>query len=89
MREHSFKRAILFGILGALIFLIVGFVLTVVFPSLEDTFLFKVYEADLDVKAVAFQIRFTVFVIIGFTAGWGHCLFRGTRRAKKRREDDK
>lgn len=90
MREHSFKRAALFGILGALIFFIIGLILCGIFDGLKGFVLFKtqdLMEADLAILAI--KIRFNPFVVIGFILGWAYCLFRGTRWRKQPREEKK
>lgn len=88
MREYSFKRAALFGVLGALIFLVVGVILCEVFESLKNFVLFAKQELNLDLIVIAIQIRFTLFVVIGFIAGWAYCLFKGTRRYNERPRSD-
>lgn len=87
MQERSFKRAALFGVLGALIFLVVNFTLCELWGGLKNFVLFKVQEISLDLIAIAIQIRFTLFILIGFILGWAYCLFRGTRRSKRGEEE--
>ena len=88
MAERSFKRAALFGCLGALIFLVIGVILCEVFPSLKQFVLFKTQNLTADLIVIAITVRFNLFVVIGFIAGWAYCLFRGTRvwRERKRTE---
>ena len=80
MEERSFRRAALFGILGALIFLVVGVLLCEVFKDLKGSPVFRTHALNLDLLAVAVQIRINLFVVIGFIVGWGYCLCRGRRR---------
>ena len=79
MAERSFKRAALFGILGALIFLVIGVILCATFKSLNEFVLFKTRNLTADLIVIAITIRFNLFVVIGFIVGWAYCLFRGTR----------
>ncbi len=78
--EKSFKRAALFGVLGALIFLIVSAMLCAFFPSFKQFPLFRVRPLSLDLIIIALYVRLNLFVLIGFVAGWAYCLFRGSPR---------
>ena len=77
MRERSFRRATLFGVLGALVFLVIGVILCAAFKSLNEFVLFKTQNLTADLIVVAITIRFNLFVVIGFVLGWAYCLFRG------------
>lgn len=87
MREHSFKRAALFGVLGALIFLVIGIVLCEFWGGLRDTVLFGIHPLHLDLRAIEITVNINLFVIIGFLLGWAYCLFRGTRRSERSDKD--
>lgn len=80
MQERSFKRAALFGVLGALVFLVVALVLVGLFPALGKTLLFRTDYLNFDLVVVAIRVRISLFVIIGFVAGWAFCLFKGGGR---------
>jgi len=80
MAERSFRRALLFGGLGALVFLIVSMVLVHFAPRLKDTLLFKTDTLRFDLVVIAVHVRISLFVIIGFAVGWAYCLFRGAPR---------
>jgi len=80
MVEHSFKRAALFGVLGALIFFVIGAILCAVFKSLNEFVLFKTQDLlKVNLILLDITIRFNLFMIVGFILGWGYCLLRGTR----------
>lgn len=87
MQERSFRRAALFGVLGALVFLVVNFTLCELWGGLKSFVLFKVQEISLDLIVIAIQVRFTLFVLIGFILGWAYCLFRGTGRSERSDRD--
>ena len=70
----------MFGVLGALLFLVLGAVLGEFFSSLKGTVLFKTQSLKLDLIVVAIHIRITLFVVLGFIVGWAYCLFRGGKR---------
>jgi hypothetical protein len=78
MEERSFKRAVLFGVLGALVFMVLGAVLVHFIPVLKDTLVFRSDFIKLNLHLVAIHIRINLFVLIGFIVGWAVCLFRRT-----------
>jgi len=84
MEERSFRRATLFGVLGALVFLVLGVILREVFHGLKTSTMFRIHTLRLDLLVIAIHIRVTLFVVVGFIVGWAYCLFKGTRRAKTR-----
>jgi len=88
MERRSFKRAALFGILGALVFLVVGAILCGVFPPLEKFVLFKKQELKADFIVVAVYVRFTLFVVIGFIVGWGYYLLEDTQARRRRKKEE-
>ena len=75
--EKSFKRATLFGVLGALIALILSALICGFFPGVEQFPLFKVRPLTLNLIIIVIQLHLNLFVLIGFVAGWAYCLFRG------------
>ena len=77
--EKSFKRAALFGVLGALIFLVVAALLCGFFPGLKQFSLFETQQLKFDLVLIAVTVRINLFVVIGFITGWAYCLFRGTK----------
>ena len=78
MQEKSFRRAALFGVLGALVFLVIALVLVGIFPGLKKTLLFRTDHINFDLVVIAIRVRISLFVIIGFVAGWAFCLFKGS-----------
>ena len=86
MERRSFKRAALYSIFGGLLFLLVQAILCGLINSLKNVGLFKANEfLDADLIIIALKLRYTIFVIIGFIAGFGYYLFedRITRKRKK------
>jgi len=79
MEERSIRRAVLFGLLGALVFFVLGRVLWQVFPALKDTVFFRTEQINFDLYLIAIQFRINLFVVTGFIAGWAFCLFRRSR----------
>jgi hypothetical protein len=84
MAERSFRRAVLFGILGALVFLVLGILLCAIFEGLKTFVLFETREVTIDLIVIAVTLRYNAFVIIGFIVGWAYCLFRGTRPRREK-----
>ena len=80
MTEHSFKRAALFGVLGALVAFLVGKILVQFAPGLKGSVLFETERIDLDLYLIGIQLRINLFVVAGFIAGWAFFLFRRSRR---------
>jgi len=78
MEERSLKRAVLFGFLGALIFLVLGAVLVHFVPALKNTLVFRTNFIKFDLYLVRIHVRSNLFVVIGFIVGWAVCLFRKT-----------
>jgi hypothetical protein len=75
--EKSFKRAALFGVLGALIALIVSALICGFLPGMKQFPLFKVRPLTLNLIIIVIQLHLNLFVLVGFVAGWAYCLFRG------------
>ncbi len=69
------KRAFLFGILGALVFWILGVILAAFSSGFKSSFLFSTEDIKLDLHIIAVIFRVNLFVAIGFVAGWAYCLF--------------
>lgn len=76
MEGRSFKRAALFGVLGALIFLVTGVVLVAIFPRLGSTLVFETRPVTIDLQVIEVKFLFNLFVVIGFAVGWAVCLLR-------------
>jgi hypothetical protein len=98
MERRSFKRAFLFGILGALIFLVINGIVIAIITSARNFFLFKVYEIPVDLFLLKIIFKFNLFIVIGFIAGWAYYLFgdfhwqrksRSTQSAPKKTETKK
>lgn len=79
MEERSFKRAALFGVLGALIFFVLARVWITFFPGSRGFFLFDSDKIQFDLYLIAVQVRINLFMVLGFIAGWAFCLFRKGR----------
>jgi hypothetical protein len=84
MPEKSFRRAALFGVLGSLVFYIVAALIVHFFPSLKRTLLFRTDTLQFDLVLISVSVRLSLFVIIGFAAGWAFCLFRRAGGGVKR-----
>ena len=87
MERRSFKRAALFGIFGALLFLLIGAILCGIFPGLKKWGLFKRQELPADLIVIAVTFRYTIFVIIGFIGGLGYYLLEDRITRKRRRNE--
>jgi hypothetical protein len=86
MERRSFKRAFLFGILGALIFLVINGIVIALWKGGRNFFLFKVSEMPVDLFFIKIIFRFNLFILIGFILGWAYYLFgdfHWHRRSKK------
>jgi hypothetical protein len=69
---------------GPLIFLVIGVLLCEVFGGLKVFVLFRRQPLSADLIVIAVQLRFNLFVLIGFVIGWAFCLFRGGKRGFSR-----
>ena len=84
MQEKSFRRAALFGVLGALVFYVIAAITIHFGPSLKKTLVFRTDTLSFDLVLISVSVRISLFVIIGFIAGWAYCLFRKPGRGVKR-----
>lgn len=82
-QDKSFRRATMFGVLGALVFMVAGVLLCALIPSLQGFVLFHTHDLKFDLVVVALLVRINLFVIIGFITGWAFFLLRGGSPAKK------